>query len=716
MVKITVVANIVEEGRRKLHMETFPQQHARTRRFTVGAPRSFAIASKNNLISFLQSSSGSDPVNKLWTLDPHSHNLQMLADPESLLLDGGNHVLSKEEQSRRERVREVGSGIVSYSSSNESPNIAFTSAGSLFTANLETNVISNLETPCNAFDPQVSPSGDLVAYVGDGNLRYIDSLGNDRLIVGGDNPDKSYGVADFIAAEEMGRRRGYWWSPEGNRLLVTEVDESDVLVWHILNSSDPSSQPRKLRYPKAGTNNPHVGLSIYSLDGDVVQIDWTHKYFWEYLVNIQWTEKSEIYLTVQTRNQTAMGILRVDSVTGTVEEIYRWTDECWVEIISGAPKIIGERVITVEDREQSRALVVDNAQVSSSDIQIRSLVHCNKQGVLAAVSTNPLEQHIMHFDLDGGTTQISEGAGVHDAVSNGSLTVIQSRSMDFDGVQTRIYENNAQIAEIQDHSENPVISLNTNFHTQGKRSLETVVLFPQNHETTTPLPIILDPYGGPHAQRVRSARGLFGVSQWFADQGFAVIVTDGRGTPGRSPAFEREIYGDLATAALEDQIDALQATAVIYDQLDLSRVGIRGWSFGGYLAALAVLRRPDIFHAGVAGAPVTDWELYDTHYTERYLGHPQSNPENYQKTNLCNEAHRLERPLLLIHGLADDNVVAAHTFQLSQALLESGKPHEVLPLSGVTHMTPQETVAENLLRIQLRFIQKSLGISKEENA
>jgi len=716
MVKITVVANIVEEGRRKLDMETFPQQHARTRRFTVGVPRSFAIASKNNLISFLQSSSGSDPVNKLWTLDPHSHNLQMLADPESLLLGGGNHVLSKEEQSRRERVREVGSGIVSYSSSSKSPNIAFTSGGSLFKANLETNVISNLETTCNAFDPQVNPSGDLVAYVGDGNLRYIDGLGNDRLLVGGENPDKSYGVADFIAAEEMGRRRGYWWSPEGNRLLVTEVDESDVLVWHILNSSDPSSQPRTLRYPKAGTNNPHVELSIYSLDGDVVQIDWMQKYFWEYLVNVQWTEKSEIYLTVQTRNQTSMGILRVDSITGAVEEIYRWTDEYWAEIIPGAPKIIGERVVTVEDRDDARALVVDNVQVSSNDFQIRSLVHCNKQGVLAAVSTNPLEQHIMHFDLDGGATQLSEGAGVHDAVSNGSLTVIQSRSMDFDGVQTRIYENNAQIAEIQDRSESPVISLNTNFHTLGKRSLETVVLLPQNHDMATPLPVILDPYGGPHAQRVRSARGLFGVSQWFADQGFAVIVTDGRGTPGRSPAFEREVYGDLATAALEDQIDALQATAAIYDQLDLGRVGIRGWSFGGYLAALAVIRRPDIFHAGVAGAPVTDWELYDTHYTERYLGHPQDSPENYQKTNLCNEAHRLERPLLLIHGLADDNVVAAHTFQLSQALLEAGKPHEVLPLSGVTHMTPQETVAENLLRIQLRFIQKSLGISKEEDA
>ena len=159
----------------------------------------------------------------------------------------------------------------------------------------------------------------------------------------------------------------------------------------------------------------------------------------------------------------------------------------------------------------------------------------------------------------------------------------------------------------------------------------------------------------------------------------------------------------------------LHSISANYNFIDLDRVAIRGWSFGGYLAALAVIRRPDVFHAAVAGAPVTDWSLYDTHYTERYLGHPETKPGNYTKTNLCNEANKLERPLLLIHGLADDNVVASHTFQLSQALLEAGKPHEVLPLTGVTHMTPQETVAENLLRIQLSFIQRSLGISTQEN-
>jgi len=222
------------------------------------------------------------------------------------------------------------------------------------------------------------------------------------------------------------------------------------------------------------------------------------------------------------------------------------------------------------------------------------------------------------------------------------------------------------------------------------------------------LPVLMDPYGGPHAQRVISSRAAMCASQWFADQGFAVVVCDGAGTPGRGSDWERAVSGDLATPVLEDQVSALHGAAEAVGVLDLARVAIRGWSFGGYLAALAVLRRPDVFHVAVAGAPVTDWRLYDTHYTERYLGNPTIDDAAYRRTNLVTEASHLSRPLLLIHGLADDNVVAAHTLQFSSALLAAGKPHEVLPLSGVSHMTPQEVVAENLLLLQLEFLRRHL--------
>ena len=235
----------------------------------------------------------------------------------------------------------------------------------------------------------------------------------------------------------------------------------------------------------------------------------------------------------------------------------------------------------------------------------------------------------------------------------------------------------------------------------------TAVLLPHDHDGS-PLPVLLDPYGGPHAQRVVRSHNAFCTSQWFADQGFAVVVIDGRGTPGRGSGYERSVLNDLASGVLDDQVDGLHAAADRHPELDLDRVAIRGWSFGGYLAALAVLQRPDVFHAAIAGAPVTEWRLYDTHYTERYLGDPNEQPEIYDGSSLLPLADQLTRPLLLVHGLADDNVVAAHSLQLSSALLAAGKPHEVLPLVGVTHMTPQEIVAENLLLHQLDFLRRSL--------
>jgi len=175
------------------------------------------------------------------------------------------------------------------------------------------------------------------------------------------------------------------------------------------------------------------------------------------------------------------------------------------------------------------------------------------------------------------------------------------------------------------------------------------------------------------------------------------------------------VAGDLSVCALEDQADALAAVADLcateqLADLDLTKVAIRGWSFGGFLSALAVLRRPDVFHAGIAGAPVTEWRLYDTHYTERYLGDPNTHPEVYDRSSLLADAAKLTRPLMIIHGLADDNVAVAHTLRLSSALLEAGRQHSVLPLTGVTHMATQDEVAENLLLLQVDFLRKALGI------
>ncbi|TGG90000.1 S9 family peptidase, partial [Streptomyces albus] len=214
-------------------------------------------------------------------------------------------------------------------------------------------------------------------------------------------------------------------------------------------------------------------------------------------------------------------------------------------------------------------------------------------------------------------------------------------------------------ATVRSYAEDPGLSLRVTLTEGGARRIPCAVLMPRDYHGDTPLPVLLDPYGGPHGQRVVAAHNAHLTSQWFADQGFAVVVADGRGTPGRSPAWEKEIKDDLAEIVLQDQVDALRSLAERFP-LDLTRVAIRGWSFGGYLSALAVLRRPDVFHAAVVGAPVTDLRLYDTHYQECYLGDPNEQPDVYRRNSLIDDAGLVDaagphRPMMVIHGLADDN-------------------------------------------------------------
>ena len=289
------------------------------------------------------------------------------------------------------------------------------------------------------------------------------------------------------------------------------------------------------------------------------------------------------------------------------------------------------------------------------------------------------------------------------------MLVVTRADLDHDGTATTVTAPGRAPLPVRSLAHAPGLRPRPELLRAGPRELRCALLLPEG-PPAGPLPVLLDPYGGPHHRQVLAARDRFLVSQWFADQGFAVLVADGRGTPGRGPAWERAICRDLAGPVLDDQVEALTAVAADHPQLDLSRVAIRGWSFGGYLAALAVLRRPDVFHAAVAGAPVTDWRLYDTHYSERYLGHPAAEPDAYRRSSLLADAAKLERPLLLVHGLADDNVVAAHSLRLSALLLAAGRPHNLLPLTGVTHLAVQEAVAENLLHLQLAFLRDALRV------
>ncbi len=352
--------------------------------------------------------------------------------------------------------------------------------------------------------------------------------------------------------------------------------------------------------------------------------------------------------------------------------------------------------------------------------------------MLFTASGEPTEIGLWSYG-PGGLTQVSPDGGLNAGRRAGGTTVLTRRTLDSDGVTVEVLRNKTggdgtgdePVARIESYAEKPNLpSPKPQLLSLGARQIRTAVLFPSWHEPGSgPLPVLLDPYGGPHAQRVLAAQ------QRLPD--LTVVRRAGlrgghRGRPGHAgprASVGPRGYRNLADPVLEDQVDALHAAAEQFSDLDLAHVAIRGWSFGGYLSALAVLRRPDVFHAAIVGAPVTDQRLYDTHYTERYLGLPQQNPDVYDHCSPVKDVERLQhdvdngtdqrtpRPMMVIHGLADDNVVVAHTLRFSSALLAAGYPHSVLPLSGVTHMTPQEVVAENLLLLQIDFLQEALGLS-----
>ncbi len=602
-------------------------------------------------------------------------------------------------------MREQASGVVSYAPVDGGAEVVFALGGALHRVDVATGDSQELTTDGGAFDPLAEPGTDRVAYASGAQLRITDGV-TDRVVPGTDEPGDtiSWGTAEFVAAEEMGRGRGYWWDPDGQRVAACRVDTSPVEQWWISSPEDPSATPRQIRYPAAGTANAIVQLWIVDVDtGPQIEVDWQQGEF-EYLADVQWGER--LLCTVQTRDQRTLVILDIDPETGSATEVQRITDEHWVELQPNTPHHSDRGLLMVVD-DGNRTISIDGVSLDLGDVQVRSLLGVHDGAIYATVTTDATDSVVVRVAEDGSVEMLTEpGHFANGVLGAGTLAITTARP---NGDSTyEIRWNDGTTTQIESFASSPGFPCTPTFHTVGERSINLAVCLPDGHDGS-PLPVLLDPYGGPHAQRVLRARNAFATSQWFAEQGFAVVVIDGRGTPGRGPAFEREIQGDFATKVLDDQIDALHALAEIEPSLDLSRVGIRGWSFGGYLAALAVMRRPDAVHAAVAGAPVTDWALYDTHYTERYIGHPGSEPANYERSSLLSDAPNLGRPLMLIHGLADDNVVAAHTLVLSQALLEAGRPHEVLPLSGVTHMTPQEQVAENLLHLQRDFLKAHLS-------
>ena len=446
---------------------------------------------------------------------------------------------------------------------------------------------------------------------------------------------------------------------------------------------------------------------------------------------------------------------------GSTHVLEEHSNAYWLDLIHGTPAFTpnGRLICAMNDMDaDTNRLTANGMPFTPAGLQVREVLDVTDDDVLCVVQRTPeilpesdlpflwqsnaADHDARSFDVvsiryDGTWEPLTYAPGQWTMSRAGNGCVVTGRGMNDATVQMQHCMNIATtdengtdvasmvVAPIENHAETPGFTPNVHFTRLGERGLYTAIVLPSassEYAHADTLPVLMKPYGGPGFQQVVESQSFYWDAQWWADQGYIVVTADGRGTTGRGPQWDRAIYETMKSVTLEDQVDAVRAlpealatlaaqenkesSETTIPQPDLNRVAMIGWSYGGFLSALAVLEAPKTFAAACAGAPPTDWTLYDTHYTERYLG---LNPAVYERNSIIADAPQLDRPLMLIHGFADDNVTIAHSLRLSQALMAAGRKHTFLPLTGITHMTNDETVAENLLILQRDFLAEALG-------
>ncbi len=723
--------------------ESFLEAYASTYRFTLGRPKAIKVAPDGRTVLFLRSGSRSQ-VQELFELDVATGTERALLS-SGTLLGGAAENLSDEEKARRERMRMASRGIASFTLSDDGRTILVPLSGRLFAYTRETGLARELESPANAggaIDPQLSRDGTMVAAVRDGDV-WVQPLagGEPRRVTPGAQGTIGYGEAEFVAQEEMGRFHGFWWNSDGSKICYQGTDTAGMPMFHIADPVNPAAEPRAWPYPKAGSTNARVWLEVVPVTGGTpTRINWDRAAF-PYVANVVWPKNGPLTVLVQNREQTKQRLLAVDAATGATTLLLEEADAAWLNIMESCPKWTedgsafvwltessGER--TVELRRRDGSLIGPLTAPGSGVMDVlglRSTMGAADGGsgggaVWVTASNDATQSHVWKIPLTasgGSPVRLTTGRGVHSgSVGDDGTAVLSLANSDgtmawavagVDGSPASSLTSKAETAPFV-----PRLELTQVPASKGVLC-HAAIIRPQRFDPKTTYPVIVTAYTGPTAQTVRANPQQYILHQWMADQGFIVVSIDGRGTPGRGRAWERAWKeldstgrGNLIDVALNDQSAAILELCRRYPEMDADRVGVSGWSFGGYFAAMAVMRRPDVYKAGVAGAPVCDWRDYDTHYTERYLGLPDANAAGYDASNVLTYCKDLSRPLLIIHGTADDNVYFMHSLKMTEALFREGKRFEFLPLAGFTHMVPDPVVTIRLQSRMMEFFAREL--------
>jgi dipeptidyl-peptidase 4 len=700
--------------------EHYLETWAETQNFSLGRPIEAMPTADGKSVIFLRSDSPRDRTTSLYRFDVASGQTEQLATPEKLLKDQSGS-LSPEEKMRRERTRTKVTGITSFELSEEGDQIAFTLPGALFVYRLGTKSLSKLKTGAgNAIDPTFSPDGRKIAYVRDYNLFVYDlEKDEERAITTGATETHSCGLAEFVAQEEMDRRKGFWWLEDSRTILYQVNDSSRVEVWYVGDPAAPENPPYPSRYPRPGKENVDVRLAVGNADGtdnarDAVRwIEWDRNKY-PYLVRVSPTKFGPLTITVETRDQHELALLEVNTETGATRPLIKEDDPDWVNIDQRVPVWLpSHEFVWTSERNGAWQLELRHPDGSLDRVIVppqKGLQHF--AGVTGSylfflAGKNPSDSDL--WRADPSNTELTRlASGFHDVrLSEDGTSVLADTARAPDSLAKTLVRrtDGTVLGELPSVAEEPPYFPRIEFTDDSTKFISSIVR-PRDFDGTKKYPVIVDVYAGPGFNRVEKIAESYLIDQWLADQGFVVVSFDGRGTPGRGRDWERAIYQRFGEIPLAGQVSALTDLAAKHPEMDLKRVGITGWSFGGYMSALAVLRRPDIFKAAVAGAPVTDWLDYDTQYTERYLGLPGD--DVYAASSLIGDAPKLSRPLLIIHGTADDNVYFRHSLKLMDALEKAGRSFQFLPMAGSTHMVLDPGLRVQIEKRTVEFFKASL--------
>lgn len=696
----------------------------------VSGPGSIAFSPEGDTVTYLISPEGG-LRRELRAMNIATGQVTELCKPPSG--EGEEENFSLEEKLRRERTRDVFTGITKYAWSEEGGKVLVPIGNELY---VQRGLEGKLERifdvavlneggakPSSVLDPRMSPDGSLVGFVYDRELYVAPTNGTEsphQLTSGARGTSMTNGLADYVAQEEMERLEGYWISPDSQMVAFTQVDESHIPVYRIVHQGSDTvgeGAEEDHHYPFAGSANPKVKLGVVRTSGgSTTWFDLRGRFGDDddgYLTRINWLPDGTLLAQVENRLQSRLDLLRLDPSTGKVNELLREESDIWINIHNMCkPLKKSNRLLWASERTGFQHLYLyDLDRMDAQPVQLTSgnwlveevVAVSEEEGVVYFMGNEGawMERHLYEVPLQGGTAprRITQEDGVHDTkvdTKKGYFVDSFSSATQPLKVNIRSLKDGALVRTLFETADKRLERMNlqppefeTFLSTDGKVTLQAAIYKPDPARFGKgPYPTLVSTYGGPHVQFVANQWPRITAdlrAQYHRSRGYLIIKVDNRGSSRRGLEFEGAVKHDMGNLEIADQVAGVQHF-VQKGLCDPTRVGIYGWSYGGYMSAMALVKEPKVFQAAVSGAPVTHWDGYDTHYTERYMGTPQINPEGYNTSAVMKHVDSLEGHLMLVHGLIDENVHFRHTARLINALIKARKPYELLLFPDERHL------------------------------